>query len=158
MSSHDKITLLSGQLYYHLLLSGTNKIFENQKDMNKINVFPVPDADTGTNLASTFRSIIDNAIPDISFHTTARAIAITALNGARGNSGVIFALWWGIFLISSGNEFGWTGIISPLIISLLLRFGSGVPMLEKKYMERDYFRTYAAKTPVFIPVTGRKGI
>ncbi len=91
MKAKDKITVLGGQLYYHLFLSGANKILENQKDLNKINVFPVPDADTGTNLASTLRAIIDNTIPDHSFTNTAGAIAVAALNGARGNSGVIFA-------------------------------------------------------------------
>jgi uncharacterized protein len=105
MTSQGKITVLSGQLYYHLFLSGANKILENQKDLNKINVFPVPDADTGTNLASTFRSIIDNAIPDHSFKTTAGAIAIAALNGARGNSGVIFAQFlYGVSVESQHSE------------------------------------------------------
>ena len=102
MKSSDKITLLSGQLYYHLFLSGANKIFENQKYLNKINVFPVPDADTGTNLASTLRSIIDNVIPEDSFKNTAGAIAIAALNGARGNSGVIFAQF--LYGVSTESE------------------------------------------------------
>ena len=105
MTSQDKITVLGGKLYYHLFLSGANKILENQKALNKINVFPVPDADTGNNLASTFRSIIDNAIPDHSFKNTAGAIAIAALNGARGNSGVIFAQFlYGVSVESQNSE------------------------------------------------------
>ena len=91
MLLQEKITVLNGNLFYQLVLSGAKKILDHQGDLNKINVFPVPDADTGTNLASTLRAVIDNAIPHNSFNTTANAIAIAALNGARGNSGVIFA-------------------------------------------------------------------
>lgn len=91
MIEQEKITHLSGKLYYKVFLAGANKILENQSLLNSINVFPVPDADTGTNLASTIRSVIDTAQPTDSFQQTANAIALAALNGARGNSGVIFA-------------------------------------------------------------------
>ena len=91
MFLQEKVTDLNGNLFYQLVLSGAKKILDNQGELNKINVFPVPDADTGTNLASTLRAVIDNATPHNSFNTTANAIAIAALNGARGNSGVIFA-------------------------------------------------------------------
>ncbi len=91
MGSEEKITTLNGHLYFQVFISGANKILENQKLLNKINVFPVPDADTGTNLASTLRAVIDNARPSDSYTLTANSIAVAALNGARGNSGVIFA-------------------------------------------------------------------
>jgi DegV family protein with EDD domain len=91
MGSEEKITSLNGNLYFQIFVSGANKILENQKLLNKINVFPVPDADTGTNLASTLRAVIDNARPSESYKVTANSIAVAALNGARGNSGVIFA-------------------------------------------------------------------
>ncbi len=100
----EKITLLNGNLFYQLFLSGAKKILDNQSDLNKINVFPVPDADTGTNLASTLRAVIDNVIPHHSFNTTANTIALAALNGARGNSGVIFAQ----FLYGLSTESGST--------------------------------------------------
>ena len=67
-------------------------------------------------------------------------------------------LWWGIFIITVNTGFGWAGILSPVIMSLLLRFGSGVPMLEEKYRKREDFISYAEKTPVFIPFIGRKGL
>jgi len=91
MGTEEKITSLNGNLYFQIFVSGANKILENQKLLNKINVFPVPDADTGTNLASTLRAVIDNARPSDSYKVTANSIAVAALNGARGNSGVIFA-------------------------------------------------------------------
>ena len=95
-----RVTSLNGKNLYYLFLAGAKKILENQAEINKINVFPVPDADTGTNLASTIRSIIDNVRPDPSYKITADAIAIAALDGARGNSGVIFAQ----FLYGLSNE------------------------------------------------------
>jgi hypothetical protein len=91
MSSPEKITTISGRLYYKIFIAGANKILENQELLNRINVFPVPDADTGTNLASTVRYIIDQAQPHESFQQTSSAIATAALTGARGNSGIIFA-------------------------------------------------------------------
>jgi len=82
---------LNGKAYYYAFLAGTKKILENQKELNRINVFPVPDADTGTNLASTLTSVVERVRPHRSFQRTSAAIAAAALEGARGNSGVIFA-------------------------------------------------------------------
>jgi fatty acid kinase/fatty acid kinase fatty acid binding subunit len=82
---------LNGRAYYYAFLAGAKRILENQKELNRINVFPVPDADTGSNLASTVRSIIERVRPHRSYKVTSRAIAAAALEGARGNSGVIFA-------------------------------------------------------------------
>jgi uncharacterized protein len=86
-----KVNTVNGKNLYYLFLAGAQKIISNQGDLNKINVFPVPDADTGTNLASTIRSIIGNTRPHDSYKHTADALASAALLGARGNSGVIFA-------------------------------------------------------------------
>ena len=82
---------LDGKNFFYMFFSGAKKILEHQQDINKINVFPVPDADTGTNLASTIRSVIDSIRPTRSYKATTDAIAEAALIGARGNSGVIFA-------------------------------------------------------------------
>ncbi len=87
------------QLYYSFV-AGAQRIFENQKLLNKINVFPVADADTGTNLASTMRSIVNTAQPQENLKLTAVALADAALVGARGNSGIIFAQ----FLYGFSNE------------------------------------------------------
>ena len=91
---------LTGKAYYYAFLAGAKKILENQKELNRINVFPVPDADTGSNLASTVRAIIERVRPHPSYKVTSAAIAAAALEGARGNSGVIFAQ----FLYGLGAE------------------------------------------------------
>lgn len=86
-----KIRYLNGSRLYFAFLAGGNAVIEDQDYLNKINVFPVPDADTGTNLASTMRAIADGAEAHRSIKATLKSIANAALSGARGNSGLIFA-------------------------------------------------------------------
>jgi DegV family protein with EDD domain len=81
----------SGKAFFFGFLAGAKKIIENQHELNKINVFPVPDADTGTNLAVTMRHIMENVRPHESYRKTIDHIASAALEGAVGNSGIIFA-------------------------------------------------------------------
>jgi len=95
-----KINEINGnQLFYSFLL-GAKKIFDTQHYLNKINVFPVADADTGTNLASTMRAIVEMSNVEGHLKMTAVSIADAALTGARGNSGIIFAQ----FLYGFSNE------------------------------------------------------
>lgn len=82
---------INGRNLYYTFLAGARKIIENQSEINRLNVFPIADADTGTNMASTIRTIVDSLKPDPSFKVTADAIGVAALSGARGNSGIIFA-------------------------------------------------------------------
>lgn len=86
-----KIGYLDGNRLYYAFLVGGDAVIKDQNYLNKINVFPVPDSDTGTNLASTMRSIAEGAKQDCSAGSTLRSIADAALSGARGNSGLIFA-------------------------------------------------------------------
>lgn len=95
-----KITEINGIQLYNSFIAGAQRIFENQQLLNKINVFPVADADTGTNLASTMRSIVSTAQPQPNLKLTAVSLADAALTGARGNSGIIFAQ----FLYGFSNE------------------------------------------------------
>ncbi len=95
-----KISYLNGQRLYYAFLAGGNAVIQDKDYLNKINVFPVPDADTGTNLAATMRSIAESAVFSHSLRSTFRSIADAALAGARGNSGLIFAQ----FVHSLSNE------------------------------------------------------
>jgi len=99
-SSGSEIRELTGRQLYYSFLAGAYKLFEHQQEINKINVFPVKDGDTGTNLASTFQSIVDSPIPTSSLQRTISAMADAALAGARGNSGIIFAQ----FIYGFSNE------------------------------------------------------
>ncbi len=60
-------------------------------------------------------------------------------------------MWWGIFLLSLSAPLGWSAIISPLTITLMLLYVSGVPMLEKKYKDNPEFQEYAKVTNKFFP-------
>lgn len=86
-----KVQEINGKFLYYAFVAGGNQILQNQYEINEINVFPVRDKDTGTNLASTIRAVIDNIKPHKSYKKTVNKIAEAALMGARGNSGVIFA-------------------------------------------------------------------
>lgn len=66
--------------------------------------------------------------------------------------------WWGIFLIAITQLSEIWLIISPVLITLLLLFVSGVPLLENKYKDRSDFQEYAKHTPKFFPIIGKKGL
>jgi steroid 5-alpha reductase family enzyme len=60
-------------------------------------------------------------------------------------------IWWGIGFLAISAEQGWITLISPVMITLLLRFVSGVPMLERKYQGRTDWEEYKNKTAPFVP-------
>jgi len=59
--------------------------------------------------------------------------------------------WWALFIIALSVPYGWVTIISPIIISILLRFVSGVPLIEKKYEKNPAFQRYKKSTNAIIP-------
>ena len=91
--TRGKITYLDGIRLHRGLTAGVRLVLSRQDHLNRINVFPVPDGDTGTNLSFTLLSILDNTNRRVQVHAghTAVAIADAALDGARGCSGVILA-------------------------------------------------------------------
>ena len=93
---------MDGRRLYYTFIAGARKVIEHQVELNKINVFPVNDGDTGTNLASTIRAVVDSIHPHRSYKVTADLIAETTLVNARGNSGIIFAQ----FLYGMSTETG----------------------------------------------------
>lgn len=64
---NSNILEIDGRSLYYAFIAGGNKILENQAEINRINVFPVKDNDTGTNLASTIRSVMYSINPDKSY-------------------------------------------------------------------------------------------
>ena len=86
-----QIKYLDGDRLYYAFLIGGNAVIKDKNYLNKINVFPVPDSDTGTNMASTMRSIAEETVHSRSAEATLQSIVDAALSGARGNSGLIFA-------------------------------------------------------------------
>lgn len=66
-----------------------------------------------------------------------------------------FTMWWGIWLISLSVVGGAWTILAPLTITVLLRYVSGVPLLEKKYTGNPEWEIYQKKTSVLIPLPPR---
>jgi len=91
VTANTPLTEIDGRNLYYTFIAGGNRVIASQAELNRINVFPVNDGDTGTNLASTIRSVIESLHPDRSYKVTAGRIAEAALMNARGNSGIIFA-------------------------------------------------------------------
>lgn len=82
---------ITGYDLYNAFLSGFVEVKKQREQLNKMNVFPVADGDTGSNLLSTLSSIIEESRASHSFKETMDSMADAALSGARGNSGIIFA-------------------------------------------------------------------
>lgn len=95
---------MDGRNLYYTFIAGAKKVIEHQVELNKINVFPVNDGDTGTNLASTIRSVIESLHPNRSYKITADRIAEATLLNARGNSGIIFAQFFYGLSIEIGDQ------------------------------------------------------
>ncbi len=84
---------INGQRFYNMVVNASNKL-ESEKDyVNSLNVFPVPDGDTGTNMSMTFRSAVSEIqnLRELSLGEMSKKLAKGALMGARGNSGVILS-------------------------------------------------------------------
>ncbi|MBN1644064.1 MAG: DAK2 domain-containing protein [Dehalococcoidales bacterium] len=84
---------MTGQELREMFAAATSWLEKNASDIDALNVFPVPDGDTGTNMLLTMRSGVEEAYraPDHSVPAVAEAMAKGALMGARGNSGVILS-------------------------------------------------------------------
>jgi steroid 5-alpha reductase family enzyme len=65
-------------------------------------------------------------------------------------------MWWGIFLVALEVPYGWTTVVSPVLITFLLVRVSGIPMLEKKYAGNAEFQAYARRTSAFVPWSPKK--
>jgi DAK2 domain fusion protein YloV len=93
---NDRFAKIDGLALRKLAQSGLAWLRANQQVVNALNVFPVPDGDTGTNMVLTLQSAVDeiSSLGDRSIGEVAHAIAHGALMGARGNSGVILSQLW----------------------------------------------------------------
>ena len=87
---------INGKELMEMFAIATSWLEKSAADIDALNVFPVPDGDTGTNMLLTMRSSIEEAYRtvDASASAKAEAMAKGALMGARGNSGVILSQIW----------------------------------------------------------------
>jgi DAK2 domain fusion protein YloV len=125
--------ILDGQSLKYLVEAGMTWLKANQQLVNSLNVFPVPDGDTGTNMLLTMQAAYNEIIhsDETNVGKVAHAIAHGALMGARGNSGVILSqLWRGfarvldelpvadgdtiINAIETGKTTAYKGVVKPV--------------------------------------------
>ncbi len=124
---------IDGQAVKNLALAGLTWLKTNQQTVNALNVFPVPDGDTGTNMILTMKSAFDEIenSPERHAGKMLAKLAQGALMGARGNSGVILSqLWRGLAhgmendpaitakglarALTSANDTAYKGVVKPV--------------------------------------------
>jgi hypothetical protein len=102
-----RVAYLDGRRFQRLLLGGIARLIGERGHLDRINVYPVPDGDTGTNLALTFTAVGERLQATDTRHAgqLLGAAADAALDGARGNSGAIFAQYLqGLSEFLAGHE------------------------------------------------------
>ncbi|MBU3214133.1 DAK2 domain-containing protein [Clostridium estertheticum] len=84
---------INGRHFRNMVINASNRLEDEKEYVNSLNVFPVPDGDTGTNMSMTFKAAVREieSIQTESIAEIAKILARGALMGARGNSGVILS-------------------------------------------------------------------
>ena len=87
------LNVIDAGMLSKMFLAGAKNLDNKKEWINELNVFPVPDGDTGTNMSMTMRSAVKevNMITTNNLEDIADAVSKGALRGARGNSGVILS-------------------------------------------------------------------
>src|SRR5574343_268467 len=136
--------LIRAPMLRRALISGARRVIAQRDLLNKINVFPVPDGDTGSNMAFTLGNILTGALSRKA-HSTGellRRVSEHAIDGARGNSGAILAQFF-------------TGIserIGPARVASLEQMGQAIRH------GADTARQALANTPNQLPVLQKAGV
>ncbi|MBD7914107.1 DAK2 domain-containing protein [Clostridium sp. Sa3CUN1] len=88
-----KYQTINGHNFYNMVVNASNRLLEESEYVNSLNVFPVPDGDTGTNMSATFKAAVKEieGLNTESIAEASKKLAKGALMGARGNSGVILS-------------------------------------------------------------------
>jgi DAK2 domain fusion protein YloV len=116
------IAYVDGPRLARSLFAAADWVAAGREEINRINVFPVPDGDTGTNFSFTLRAVADalRALGDASLPETARTMARAAVLGARGNSGMMLAH----FLLGFADALGEREQAGTAAIAAAIRAGS----------------------------------
>ncbi len=98
---------INGNTLKHIIISASNNLYNNRKAVDDLNVFPVPDGDTGTNMSLTISAVkkVLLDVESLSCGEVAKFASSASLRGARGNSGVILSqLFKGFYTAVSDHE------------------------------------------------------
>ena len=94
MTTLSGVSVLDGARLLVWARSGAEALEEHREDINSLNVFPVPDSDTGSNMAYTMAAAVreaENVDPSAGADAVAEALAFGSIKGARGNSGIVLS-------------------------------------------------------------------
>ncbi len=179
---------ISGKDLRDMFVAATGWLEKSAADVDALNVFPVPDGDTGTNMLLTMRSSIEESYQAAnSASGVARAIAKGALIGARGNSGVILSQIWngmaqgldekdtmtGADLVTAllkASKTAYNGLSNPVEGTILTVIREAAEAAEKHAAEVsndlisvmeatvDAARESVANTPTLLPVLKECGV
>ena len=150
------ITTIDARMLQKMFLAGAKNLETNKEWINELNVFPVPDGDTGTNMILTILSAAEEAgaIENPTMADLAKAISSGSLRGARGNSGVILSQLFRGFTKEIANY----DVIDSLVLAAAFFFfhciiPSVLPLYSlythRGYMSRENFvRLTVYKTAV----------
>ncbi len=171
-----------------MVVSGSNYLEENKEYVNSLNVFPVPDGDTGTNMSLTMQSSVKelNMCTNNNMETICDAISKGALKGARGNSGVILSqILKGIttyfnnlkeiktidfaYALIEGANVAYKAVTKPkegTILTVIKAMANGAVKIAKKESEMQEFLKQVidigeealAMTPELLPVLKKAGV
>lgn len=125
------IKKIDGALFKTLVLNGAQNLKKNYQYIDSLNVFPVPDGDTGTNMKMTIEGGVNEiaTFDEISVYEMSKKLARGMLMGARGNSGVILSQ------LFRGFNKGCENLVSLNAITLAKAFASGVQQAYKAVMK-----------------------
>ncbi len=182
------IKVLDGSMLKKAFLSGANNLENNKKMVDDLNVFPVPDGDTGTNMSMTVMAAARQiaAIDTNSISKVAEIIASASLRGARGNSGVISSqLFRGFYkglekrdevnsvqlaaAFKKANETAYKAVMKPTEGTILtvsretadfaVKIASKTPdIAEFIALVAEHARKVLNKTPDMLPVLKQAGV
>ena len=182
------IKVLDGSMLKKAFLSGANNLENNKKMVDDLNVFPVPDGDTGTNMSMTVMAAARQiaAIDTNSISKVAEIIASASLRGARGNSGVISSqLFRGFYkglnkldevnsvqlaeAFKKANETAYKAVMKPTEGTILtvsretadfaVKIAPKTPdIAEFISLVAQHARTVLNKTPDMLPVLKQAGV
>lgn len=180
--------LINSIEFRKMVASGAKLLETNRAKVDALNVFPVPDGDTGTNMSLTIQSAVRemNACPSNNFMEVCDAISKGALRGARGNSGVILSqIFRGICQVireggdfdtrvfaramTSGTTVAYSAVSVPkegTILTVIRMMSEYAVKIASKKMEFDEFLTKVieegdralAMTPELLPVLKKAGV
>ncbi|MEE0435541.1 MAG: DAK2 domain-containing protein [Peptococcaceae bacterium] len=188
MSLEPTIQTISAEQFFNMVLAGADNLDLHKESVNQLNVFPVPDGDTGTNMAMTMQSaakfIRQVEKPDMEEY--AKQAAFGAVMGARGNSGVIFSqILTGIAKgvaghecidaatlvqgFNSGVQSAYKAVSNPMEGTILTVVREASEALSAKYKKNmdilECLRIYIAaghasleRTPELLPVLKQAGV